>query len=151
MLILREPYRPRNLSFVDVWTIGVWRLKVYTITRGPEPPPEALLKAAHRAAVATLNPARGHGCGFVGVHAGRDANAVFVAWWADENELHHRLHLSPVDDPGALRPAGPGDMTACVWDLALLAFEREVWVRTVLVPPDPSMDDYLTLRCDAVI
>lgn len=37
--------------------------------------------------------------------------------------------------------------TACVWDAALLAYERQAWVDAVLTNPyGPSIEQYLSMR-----
>jgi hypothetical protein len=153
MHALRERYRPRFIRFMDLWTIGEWRLKVYQITRYPGDLPAALHDAAIHLVPSCL-PAVSpdcYGVGFVGVHAGRGASVVFVCWWSHENELHHRLYLSAPHDPVSMRPAADSDMTACVWDLALMAFEREAWIRSVLAADVPSLDHYLSLRMNLII
>lgn len=143
-----EFYRPRSIRFMGIWTPGSWRVKQYGISyrrRAPRPP---LLEAGRRAARESLaGPARGtehYGLGFLGVHEGRDADVVFVDWWAAENELHHHLFVAPPGRPGEMRPRREGELTACVWDLQVMAFEREAWVRSVLTHADsPRWEDYL--------
>jgi hypothetical protein len=150
-LVLSEPYAPRPITFLQLWVHPPWRLKVYGIAyRGAGPRPE-LVTAGKRVAAGLLDEVAGrgshYGVGYVGVHDGRGANFVFVDWWADENELHHRVFLSPADRPEALRPAGPDDPIACVWDASVIAFERQAWVEAVLAnPAGPDLDAYLARR-----
>jgi hypothetical protein len=74
----------------------------------------------------------------------RGANFVFVDWWADENELHHHVFISSSDDPLSLKEKTRNGPAACVWDLGVLAHEREAWVDTVLAnPKGPDPDAYL--------
>jgi hypothetical protein len=88
-----------------------------------------------------------YGVGFMGVHDGRGANFVFVDWWANEDELHHHAWLSSKEKPGALLVTGPGDFTACAWDLAVIAHERAAGVRHVLARAQgPDIDAYLADR-----
>jgi hypothetical protein len=155
-LVLSEPYSPRPITSLQLWMRPPWRLKVYGIAyRGARPRPE-LVGAARSAAAGLLDEVgsrRNHyGVGFVGVHDGRGANFVIVDWWADENELHHRVYLSPTDRPGELRPAGPDDPAACVWDAAVIAYERQAWVEAVLAnPAGPDLDAYLARRLTAAV
>jgi hypothetical protein len=86
------------------------------------------------------------------VHQGRALNFVFVDWWAQENELHHHVWFSPQSEPAALRASRPEDPIACAWDLGVIAFEREAWIRHVLdTPGAPGLDAYLADRLDADI
>jgi hypothetical protein len=155
MIQLSERYRPRHIRFLELWEIDGWRLKVYGISRDHHPPGDALLSASHRFAKWVLRrpaiTAERYGVGFIGVHAGRNANLVFVGWWGRENELHHHVAISPLDRPVALRPTAPGELTACVWDAAVICFERGAWVDYVLAAPQPNLDDYLGARLEAVV
>lgn len=91
--------------------------------------------------------------GFLGVHDGRGGNFVFLDWWAQENELHHEVYFSATQRPGELRRGMPGeDPAACVWDLSVIAHEREAWIRHVLAAPEaPDLEAYLQDRLDSVL
>lgn len=143
-----QAYRPRPVRCAGIWAVDGWRLKLYGIAYDRDRPRPELVDAAQRAARTRLpQPAFGagrYGVGFMGAHDGRDACVAFVDWWANEDELHHHLYVAPVDRPSELVPTGPADFTACVWDLAVLAFEREAWLATVLQNPGgPDLERYL--------
>jgi len=145
---MKQAYRPRPVRCLDVWAVDGWRLKLYGIAYDRARPRPELLAAARKIARARLpQPAVGdgrYGVGFVGAHDGRDACVAYVDWWANEDELHHHLYLAPADSPGELAPAGPSDFTACAWDLAVLGFERDAWLATVLQNPGgPDLERYL--------
>ncbi|HLG00097.1 MAG TPA: isochorismatase [Acidimicrobiia bacterium] len=152
---LLEPFRRRRARFLRVLEHDGWRLKVIGIAYAGDSARPELVEAAEAAARDILPlPAVGngrYGAGFLGVHDGRGSCFVFVDWWADENELHHQVLISPVEDPTALAPAGPDEAAACVWDLAVMAFEREAWVRHVLEAETPDVERYLAERIDAEI
>lgn len=130
------PYHERPIRFREIWQHGEWRLKVYTIASGRSEPRGELVEAAKAVAAETLeavSPTVAHySVGFLGIHDGKTANFVFVDWWADENELHHHVFTSPCGEPARLQDATPTGVIACVWDLRLMAFERDAWVGTVL-------------------
>ena len=154
--MMHEPYAPRAVRCLDVWATDGWRLKVYGIAyRGETPRPELIEAAKLQAASSLPRPATGggrYGVGFLGIHDGFEANLVFVDWWADENELHHKVFLSPSSLPRRLRPTRPLELTACVWDLAVIGFERDAWVKAVLRQPSgTNLDRYLaTQMCGQV-
>ena len=154
--MIHDPYAPRAVRCLEVWATDGWRLKVYGIAyRGEAPRPELIEAAKLQAASSLPRPATGggrYGVGFLGIHDGRGANLVFVDWWADENELHHKVFISPSSDPRRLRPTGPSELTACVWDLAVIGFERDAWVEAVLRRPSgTNLDRYLaTQMCGQV-
>ena len=143
-----EPYTPRPVRPMGVRSIGGWKLKLYGIAYGQEEPRPELIRAALGAVDSTLpGPAHAHAhseLGFLGIHDGRDSNFVFLCWWENENELQHRVFYSPSDRPAQLRPATPQEPIACVWDLGVIAHEREAWIRHVLAKPGaPDRDGYL--------
>jgi hypothetical protein len=151
MLKLQEPYQTRPIRFLELWQESGWRLKVYGIAyRRSQPRPE-LIDAAKRVTRLHLSGAtmtrQHYGVGFLGVHDGRGANFVFLDFWADENELHHHVYVSPADQPDRLECVTPTGLAACVWDLRVICFERQAWVDAVLAnPTGPDVDKYLACR-----
>jgi RimJ/RimL family protein N-acetyltransferase len=144
-------YQRRPIRFLDLWTHGAWRLKLYGISSDRAEPRNELIDAAKDVAADRLAsiPAsmKHYSVGFLGVHDGKTANFVFVDWWADENELHHHVYISPTEDPARLEYATPSGLVACVWDLRLMDFERQAWLDTVLQRGgSPDLDAYLEQR-----
>lgn len=151
---LPRAYRPRPIRGTGIWAVDGWRLKCYGIAYDREQPRPELVEAAQRVARTRLpHPAAGdgrYGVGFIGTHDGRDGCVAFVDWWANEDELHHHLYVAPLHRPTELVPAGPTDFTACVWDLAVLAFEREAWLAAVLQNSgEPDLERYLETQLSA--
>lgn len=148
-LALVEKHVPRPIRLLEVWEPNGWRVKVYGIAyRRPKPRPQ-LVEASKRLALEVLpqppDADNRYGVGFVGVHDARGGRYVFVDWWADENELHHHPFLGP--SPAHLRPAAHTESIACVWDLAVIDFERRAWLNTVLKrPAEPDLDAYLRMQ-----
>ena len=148
MIAISERYRARKTTFLELWRFERWRLKVYTISHSGMAPRADLISAAKRAALDVLvNAPYGHyGVGFIGIHAGRTGNFVYVDWWADENELHHRVFVSTHERPMDLQDGTETGVTGSVWDLALQHFERTAWIETVLSRETPDLDAYLARR-----
>lgn len=134
-----ERYAPRTVRPMGERTFGDWTLKVYGIAYGADEPGHELVDAALAAAEPALPEiALGdgrYGLGFLGIHDGRDSNFVFVSWWENENELQHRVFYSTPERPGTLRAARPDEPIACVWDIRVIAHERDAWVRHMLADP----------------
>jgi len=85
--------------------------------------------------------------GFIGAHDGRNACLVFVDYWANEDELFHRVFLSRSNNPDALAPAKDSDLSVCVWDLHLQSFERAAWIKYILRKANaPDFHGYLGER-----
>lgn len=148
---LIELYQPRPIRFLELWSQIGWRVKTYGIAYQHSLPRPELVVAAKKIALPYLAPTsediRHYHVGFLGVHDGRGANFVFFDYWADENELHHHVYVSPSDQPQELQYVTPTGLIACVWDLRLMAFERQAWVENVLAnPAGPNLEAYLDCR-----
>lgn len=155
MMVVAE-YRPRPIRFIELLEIEGWRIKLYGAAYSGGAPRPGLVEATRQLARRVLpTPAYGegrYGVGFACAHDGNGGCFSFVDWWADANELHHEIHTAPEDRPEALAPASREGLTACVWDLALMAFERDAWLDNVLRNPgDPDLDAYLDARLDATV
>jgi len=151
---ITEAYRRRPVRCLDVAELDGWRIKIYGIAYQSETPDRALVDAALGTARRALpSPATSddrYGVGFLGIHEGRASNFVFVDWWAREDELHHLVWFSASADPGQLMAARRADAIACVWDLRLLAHERDAWVGHALSRPgEPDLDGYLADQMNA--
>jgi len=133
-----DPYRPRHIRLLELWRFPGWALKVYGIAWKDMPGP-GLVAAAKRVAQDRIMTSAVHeshyGVGFLGVHADKLGNLVFVDWWADEHHLHHHVYSSPLDQPEALEYRTPAGLAASVWDLEVVAHERDAWVEHVLRRP----------------
>lgn len=153
---IRQPYRSRSVSFLELWYHAGWRLKVYGIACEADHPRAELVDCARELASDCLpQPAvtvDRYGVGFVGVHEGLGSNLIFVDWWGHENELTHRVFVSSADRPFAFADVTAIGPTACVWDLAVIGFERQAWVAAVLQAPDgPDLSRYLAARFEGMV
>lgn len=150
---IQGTYEPRRIAAQGIWRAGGWALKVYGIAYRTETPRHSLIEAA-KATAARILPdtpvtASRYGVGFLCAHQGRTCDVAFIDWWENEDELHHHMFVAAGD---ALRPAMRADLTACSWDLALLAFERDAWVDAILKSPSgPDLERYLAVQMTEVV
>ncbi len=77
-----------------------------------------------------------------------DADAVYLilCWWGRENEMPIRTFVNVRHEDGSLEGwrAAQGDESVCVWDLDIIAHERNAYVEHVLSRPDaPDLEAYL--------
>ncbi|HUH13911.1 MAG TPA: hypothetical protein VMK65_12420 [Longimicrobiales bacterium] len=139
------PYARRPTRFLRRLDHGGWRLKLYSIQVGPEPLDEDGVAPGLALALAGLpDPAVAEGrpgVGFCLLHRGRGADYVILCWWDRENELPMRLAVRTAEE-GEWRPAR-GTESVCVWDLRVLAFERDAYVATLLGDPPSDAESYL--------
>ncbi len=148
---LREPYMTRSIRFLEVWETHGWRVKVYGIRYRGELPDRQVVDVAKQLAGRLLPiPAvadERYGVGWIIAHQACDANWFLVDWWTSENALIHQLYMSPLEQPDQLTHASSTGLTACVWELRVVGFERQAWIDTVLANPDgPDLPAYLACQ-----
>lgn len=150
MIQLSTPYKARPIRFLELHVTNGWQLKVYGISALRDGPPQDLVDAIKAVADSILpQPAvtnDRYGVGFLYAHEGRTGGGfASVNWWLNENELHHFQFEAPADRLDDLQPIEKsGGTSACAWDLAVIAFERQAWVDTVLAnDARPDLDAYL--------
>ena len=138
------PFAPRVASFRGIVERAGHRLKGYSIRYGEPPVDWDEHREGVELALAGLpeaEPDQGRpGLGFLLVHRGRAAVYVVLGWWDRQNELPVRVF---VQNEGPWRPARESE-SFCVWDLEIIAAERDAYVATVLA--DGDAEAYLARR-----
>lgn len=140
-----QPYQPRAIAFVELRSVRDWQLKIYSVRYGQSPLDWGRFKTGLAVAEAALptpavTPAR-PGVGFMILHQGRTGNYVVLAWWDQENELPLRVFVQRSASE-AWRPARDSE-SICVWDLEVIAHERNAYVASVLSPTGADLPAYL--------
>lgn len=148
---LGEPYMTRSIRFLELMETAGWRIKVYGIRYHNDVPDDEVIGAVKQLASQQLpTPAitnERYGVGWIIAHQARDANWFLIDWWTSENVLMHQLYMSPLEQPDQLTHVSPTGLTACVWELRVVGFERQAWIDTVLANPDgPDLCAYLACR-----
>ena len=150
--VTHEPYTRRPVRFLELWEWQGWRMKVYGISAFSEFPPRHRIDEVKNIAKQRLpQPAitdTHYGVGYIIVHEGLIGDFGFVNWWWSQDIVQHHIYGAKKGEPLAYRyPEGAG---FCVWELAVCWFEREAWVREVLMKPQPTdFAGYLAARMHA--
>lgn len=136
-----QPYQPRPITPLGVTTLGAWALKRYAI-RYPQASGDAAIFAAGRPLVAQWLPPQAQtpqrpGVGFLIEHQGKTMDYLVAGWWDNENELRMAIWIT---DQGVWRRAR--EESFCVWDMQVMAFERDAFVR-MLLQATPDREGYL--------
>lgn len=156
---LTSPYQTRPLRFLHIANLKDWHVKVYGISAHQAYPQTLLVNAAEQLATEQLpSPAvwtdqpsetltvseDRYGVAILIVHEGREGNFVLLSWWVGENMLEHYVYFTTATPPFTFEPLANPHIIACVWELAVLTFERQAWVDTVLANPSgPNLEAYL--------
>jgi len=151
---LKEPYNPRSITALEPFSSKGWQLKLYSILYADKQLDADLLSAAKNTALAFLpQPAvtRNHyGAGFITVHQGKSYDFVTVAYWTYDTELHHQTYMRPSSASERLELL-TGELSTDVWDLRVLAFERDAWVKTILQASTPDLEAYLNTQLNETL
>ncbi|MDB4874262.1 MAG: hypothetical protein JWM41_708 [Gemmatimonadetes bacterium] len=142
-----QPYSPRPIVLLEPIGHEGWQLKVYSIVFGDSafnrPRFDGGLAAALRELPSPAKTADRPGAGFVILHQGRDVDYVVLAWWDRENELPLRVFVRERVAGKAWRVARGGE-SVCVWDLQVIAAERDAYVDTVMGGGTDGVAEYMT-------
>ncbi|UCH25782.1 MAG: hypothetical protein JSV66_17955 [Trueperaceae bacterium] len=152
---MRSSYQPRSIRFVELYEALGWRLKIYSILHSERVLDQELFSTAKETALAFLpQPAitKSHyGVGFLSAHRGSSYDFVTIAYWSYETELRFQTYMRPSSDSYQLEALTASELSNDVWDLKLLAFEREAWVDSMLQREKPDLDAYLSMRLSEVL
>jgi hypothetical protein len=109
---------------------------------------QAALKRADRVLPRPAVTGERYGVGFVIAHDAMATSFALIYWWQSGNELHQRCFAAPRGDPGAqARLSDPA--AGCVFEIAIIDFERRAWIEDVLSCPRPDLTRYLSRRLNA--
>jgi hypothetical protein len=145
-------YSPRLVRALPPLDVSGRAIKVYGMYAEPEhhttlPAPEWLEQQVAAVLTEPVQPGD-HPVGFAILHYALDGSYLLVSQWYEANSLKHWVRGS---DIGAAKnatfvPLAQSDLIACVWELEVIKFERDAWVRTVLTRgrlDQGTLDDYL--------
>ncbi len=83
------------------------------------------------------------GLGFVIEHLATPVDYLVLCWWQNKNEIITRIYIRGAG--AAWRPTD-GNESFCVWDLDIMWFERNAFIRTMLSFPVHDPAAYLAAR-----
>lgn len=129
--------------------MGEWRLKLYSIVYGGgeldwdahDEVWALLADALPTPAVTDQRP----GVGFVIAHQGNAVHYLVSGWWDRQNELPFRIWVRGLEPEDRWRPA-EGNESVCIYDLAVIWYERGAFIETMLAEGAPGVDAYLARR-----
>jgi hypothetical protein len=140
-----RPFAPRPIVHLGNETHAEWDVKRYSIVANGGSHDSRRFGEARAEAMRCLpRPARTAqrpGLAIAIEHQGQDADYFVLAWWDNENELPLRVFVR--DRVGGMWRAARDGESVCVWDLQVLAAERDAYVTFMLCGERASRSDYL--------
>jgi hypothetical protein len=131
-----ETYQTRPIRFLEIYDCEGWQVKIYSIsTKSEFVSDEQLglakgqlpnwLQKSNTTALETYRIAT-----FI-VHEAKEGCFAVLSWWIDENMLQLFAYLRLYGAPDFKLYSGNG-IVCCVWEMAVLCFERTAWTEYVL-------------------
>ncbi|EOV9617691.1 hypothetical protein ACN5LY_002270 [Cronobacter dublinensis] len=127
-------YQPRSAVFHGVLEFDDRRLKIYRIASqeqaGVPLPDRDRQRALLREALREDRWPTDHQIGFAIFHFANDGAYLLVSSWCDANMLRHRVFM--ISPQGRLEPLDASRIIACVWELAIVWHERNLWIQEAM-------------------
>lgn len=145
--IVAAHFAPRSVRVLPAFEVGGWRLKPYRVLGRESDAPETFEESGLDAILSELPeqaeaPGR-PGLGFLIEHLATPLDYIVLCWWQNNNEMITRILVREAGSPW--RPTD-GSESFCVWDLDIMWFERNAFIRTMLSVPAHDPAAYLGAR-----
>ena len=149
-------YEPRQIVAEPVVHVHGWAMKPYRIASGAPGASAAVKEHNFPGLLASaLHPStdpRNHGPGFAIVHQGRDGAYLLIGRWHAGHNLASDTYRIADKLDGTVRLV-PLELFACIWEMAVYAFERDAWVATTMKSGagEAGVDAYLACRIEGYV
>jgi hypothetical protein len=130
-----SPYKARPIRFLEVHSHQGWLVKIYSISAhhefvSPENVREAKENLTEWLAKSQLNNLETYQIANLIIHEAREGCFAVINWWIDDNMLQHFVYFK--NQSTTFQPYSNQGVVTCVWELAVLWFERNAWVKHIL-------------------
>lgn len=130
-------YKPRTTEFKQLLTINNWTVKVYTITNRSRFESAVTLQSAVAMLPEWLEKSKAvefetYGIAFLIVHEGTDGVWTLINWWTGGEILRSLTYYTDFDTPTEFQTRPQEGFMACVWEMAVITFERAMWIEHIL-------------------
>ncbi len=150
-------FKQRKTKLHQLLSIDGWTVKIYTITIRPQFASSTTLRAAIAKLPEWLEKSRQlgletYGTAFLIVHEGTDGVWTLVNWWTGGEILQSLTFHTDFNAPTEFQPFRGEGFVACVWEMAVIVFERAMWIEHILKKArQPDFETYFaqTLTIEA--
>lgn len=145
-MFTKQQYRPRPIRFVELWEKAGWKWKVYGISTKNEYPAPQHIALGKKTAVEQLHQitvqTEIYSIGFIIIHETKTGVFILIDYWTGENMLYSHAYYKEYGSTSVsyLTPTG---LTACIWELGVINFERDAWVKHILQNKNIAVHQYL--------
>jgi hypothetical protein len=143
------PYKARPIRFLEVYALQHWKIKIYSISvRHTLVDAEHIENAKQQLQVwlegSKLYPLETYKIATLILHETKEGCFAIINWWIDENMLQQFVYLASNEQPTEFKIYSNNGMFVCVWEMEVLWFEKNAWVKNILMKVDnPDVEAYL--------
>lgn len=151
------PYVPRQVRFVAVNLVKDWQIKTYALTKGDARIDEQVWKQVSGNLPDWLKNSRAYSLptykiATLIVHQGSDGIFAILSWWIDQNMLQVLVYKTDLQANAPFELYSDQGIVTCVWEMAVLWFERNVWVEHILSKAHaPDFESYLNVQMNGPV
>ena len=142
-------YKSRPIRFIELYQQDDWIIKSYSICKDQEVVDKSLLELAKSNLKKWLKnaknyPLKTYKIATLILHQCKEGCFAIINWWIDENMLQTHVYLLDKEEPRVCKEYSHKGIFTCVWELEVLWFERNNWVKYVLQNASkPDYESYL--------
>lgn len=147
--MLFSAYKKRPVRFLEWYQVDGWTLKIYSISSkkeriGADQLADAKKQLPHWLKLAQTQTLPTYQLATLILHEWEGGCFAVINWWVDQNMLQHYVYLATVEQPGQFALFSDSGIISCVWESAVLWFERNAWVKHVLLQhKKPNFEAYI--------
>ncbi|HRR09839.1 MAG TPA: hypothetical protein PLO56_14210 [Rhodothermales bacterium] len=137
-MIVKTPYKHRIIRFIELIYFDEWTIKCYTITQSEDHIAPKIVMAIKNQLSAWIQHSERtnlthYNTATLIIHQGKEGYYAIIAWWIDENMLQLFAYFSPDPVVRTFQMISDKGIVSCVWEMAILWFERNAWVEEVML------------------
>jgi len=137
MSIIKTQYQTRPIRFIELHEHQDWIIKIYSICIKNERVSSTHIELAKQQLNEWLKlsknyPLTTYQLATLIIHEGKEGCFAILNWWIDDNMLQNHVFVATHSDPDHFKLFSDKGIITCVWELAVIWFERNAWVEHVL-------------------
>jgi hypothetical protein len=146
---IKNKYTKRSIRFLELYKHDNWQIKIYSISNKNEFISNEIVAIVKENLTNWLSKSSNYeletfDIANLIIHEGREGYFVLTNWWIDDEMLQNHAYFSTYDNPTHFSNFSDKGIIACTWELAIICFERDSWIRNVLMKNDnPDFVNYL--------
>lgn len=147
--MIKNKYKPRPIRFIEIHEQEDWKIKIYSISVRNEFVKTKMIELAKKYLSEWLRNSTNYSLQTYKIatlilHEGKDGSYAIIDWWIGENMMQNHVYFLKENGSAVFEEYSDKGIFSCVWELEVLWFERNKWVKYVLSKaPKPDYSGYL--------